>query len=123
MKYGYYNYYITDIGEDVSAITKELETYADKVVVESLSYAPRYFELLDEVKEGDTIYVYDIQRSCGGLGDLVDTLKLLVNNGVRFVSIQDGLTVDDSEIGRCTMQALIVAQTLTGVDPIHGKFL
>ena len=50
MKYGYYNYYITDIGEDVSAITKELETYADKVVVESLSYAPRYFELLDEVK-------------------------------------------------------------------------
>ena len=48
MKYGYYNYYITDIGEDVSAITKELETYADKVVVESLSYAPGYFELLDE---------------------------------------------------------------------------
>ena len=47
---------------------------------------------------------------CGGLGDLVDTLKLLVNKGVRFVSIQDGLTVDDSEIGRCTMQALIVAQ-------------
>lgn len=123
MTYGYYNYYITDIREDVSAITKELETYADKVVVESLSYAPRYFELLDEVKEGDTIYVYDIQRSCGGLGDLVDTLKLLVNKGVRFVSIQDGLTVDDSEIGRCTMQALIVAQTLTGVDPIHGKFL
>lgn len=122
MNYGYYNYYITDIGEDVSAITAELEKYADKIVLESLSSAPKYYELLNQVKEGDAVYVYDIQRSCGGLGDLVDTLKLLVNKGVKFVSIRDDIVVDDSEIGKCTLKTLIVAHTLTGVDPIHGKF-
>ncbi len=122
MVYGYYNYYITGIGENVGEIVLELKKFSDKVVTEELSYSPKFYEMVAQAKPGDTVCVYNIKRSCGGLRDLVDILKLLNAKNVKFKSIQDGIVVDKTEQGQAVLNSLQVAAQLINTDPLHGFF-
>ena len=112
MKYGYYNPFKIDYGEKKEFVIWELEACTDKVFVE---WDPSCFaldRLLSLVQAGDTVYVYDLQRSCCGLYDLADTLKIIYNKEASFISIQDKITVDHSEKGKCILKTFYLASAL-----------
>ncbi|SDB26416.1 recombinase family protein [Eubacterium oxidoreducens] len=122
MNYGYVNYFISNIEEDLDTEVAEVKKKAEKVIVDHLSYRPNFKELMETLKEGDTLYAYSVSRFASGLTDLVDTLKILNDRKISFVSITDHLTVDQSEAGQAALNALIVGQKAIKADPNHGFY-
>ncbi|MCR5666799.1 MAG: recombinase family protein [Eubacterium sp.] len=122
MNYGYVNYFISNIEEDLDTEIAEVKKKADDVIVDHLSYRPNFKELMGKLKDGDTLYAYSVARFSSGLTDLVDTLKILNDKKIAFVAIADNLTVDQSEAGQAALNALIVGQKAIKADPNHGFF-
>ena len=123
MDYGYLDFFISNIGENMDDEVAELKKYASDISIDHLSYRPNFNNLIAKVQKGDTIYAYNIARFSSGLRDLVDTLKLLNEKEVSFVSIKDNISVDKSEQGQAVLNALIVAAAATSADPQHGHYL
>lgn len=122
MKYGYFNQFITGIGEDVVGEIAEIREFADEVMVDTLSNRPRFDEMVGKAKKGDTIYVYSLTRSFSGLTDIADVLGLLYDKGVDVISIKDRFKADHSEGGLIAYETMILASTLINVDPSHGFY-
>jgi DNA invertase Pin-like site-specific DNA recombinase len=51
-------------------------------------------DLLVSVKPGDTVVVAELSRFSRSLGQLVGVIKALTDNGVRLVSLKEGLDID-----------------------------
>lgn len=64
--------------------------YIEKVSGKDMN-RPKLQELLDYVREGDTIYIHDFSRISRSVKDLLGILDLLENKKVRLVSLKEAL--------------------------------
>lgn len=64
--------------------------YIEKISGKNLN-RPKLQEMLDYVREGDTIYIMDFSRISRSVKDLLDLLDRLEAKGVRLVSIKEAL--------------------------------
>lgn len=64
--------------------------YTEKISGKDLN-RPKLQELLDYVREGDTIYIMDFSRISRSVKDLLEILDRLEKKGVRLVSIKEAL--------------------------------
>lgn len=67
----------------------------DKIFIEKVSAKdtnrPKFQEMLDYAREGDTIYVTDFSRLSRSTKDLLNTLEILLKKGVKVVSLKENL--------------------------------
>lgn len=67
----------------------------DKTFIEKVSAKntkrPKFQEMLDYVREGDTIYIADFSRLSRSTKDLLTTLEYLRKKGVKVVSLKERL--------------------------------
>ena len=52
---------------------------------------PKLLEMLDFVREGDTIYIHDFSRLARSTKDLLEILELLENKKVNLVSVKENM--------------------------------
>lgn len=64
--------------------------YIEKISGKDLN-RPKLQEMLEYVREGDTIYIMDFSRISRSVKDLLDLLDRLEAKGVRLVSIKEAL--------------------------------
>lgn len=123
MNYGYFNAYITDIGEDVPQKVDIIRQYTENVFVESLSYRPELNDLIENIlKEGDTLYVYSFSRFSSGLRDLDALLTEIVDERkVNVISITDEFD-SSTEEGKGARKAFGQAVKLIVADPNYGFY-
>lgn len=123
MNYGYFNAFITDIGEDVPTKAEELHQYADDVRIETISARPLLNDLIDNViKPGDKIYVYSFSRFCSGLSDLDSLLAEIIDEKQAvLISLHDDFD-SSTEAGKGARKAFHQAVSLITADPSHGFY-
>lgn len=67
----------------------------EKCFIEKISakdtLRPKLQEMLDFVRQGDTIYVLDFSRIARSTKDLLDIVELLENKGVTLISLKENL--------------------------------
>jgi len=122
MNYGYYNQWITSIGEDPEIAIEALSKVSDEVRVDVLITRPHLFEIVEKAKSGDTLFVYKIIRAFSGLSDTAEMMKILRDKGVSVVSIDDNLVADFTEAGKLAYDTIIFASTLVGVEPNYRSY-
>nr|WP_320132987.1 recombinase family protein [uncultured Holophaga sp.] len=122
MKYGYFNQFITGIGEDVEGEIALISQHADQVMVDTLSDRPCFDEMVGKATQGDAIVVYSMTRSFSGLADVAEEISKLYAKGVSVTSLTDKFTMDHTEGGRIAYETMMLASTLVGVDPNHGFY-
>lgn len=59
--------------------------YTEKVSAKDRN-RPKLQEMLDYIREGDTVYIQDFSRLARSTKDLLDLLELMKNKGVKLVS-------------------------------------
>ena len=64
--------------------------YIDKCTGKSKE-RPQLIKMMNNLKEGDTIYCESISRLGRNLKDLIDIIEALVNKGVRVVLLKEGI--------------------------------
>lgn len=65
-------------------------TYSEKVSGKSAD-RPKLKEMLDFVREGDTVHVHDFSRLARSTKDLLDIVELLTRKGVTLVSNKENI--------------------------------
>ena len=65
-------------------------TYIEKVSAKDTN-RPKFQEMLDYAREGDTIYVTDFSRFSRSVRDLLGTLEYLLKKGVKVISLKENL--------------------------------
>jgi DNA invertase Pin-like site-specific DNA recombinase len=73
-----------------------LKTYdIDKTFVEKASakdtHRPKLQEMLDYVREGDTVYILDFSRLARSTKDLLNIVEMLTTKGVKLISLKENL--------------------------------
>lgn len=67
----------------------------DKTFIEKVSAKdtdrPKFQEMIDYVREGDTIYVTDFSRLSRSTRDLLNTIEYLMKKGVKVISLKENL--------------------------------
>ncbi len=67
----------------------------DKTFIEKVSAKdtdrPKFQEMIDYVREGDTIYVTDFSRLSRSTRDLLNTIECLMKKGVKEISLKENL--------------------------------
>lgn len=122
MKYGYFNSYITDIGENVPAEVNELKEYADLIRLETLSSRPLLNDLIDHLQPGDKVYVHSFARFCSGLRDLTCLFtEIVTEKGADLISLHDDFD-SSTEKGKIAMDVYERALKLNCADPIYGFY-
>ena len=122
MIYGYFNAFITNIGEDVATKVDELKKVADVILVESLSTRLSLYEILDKLEPGDELYVYSFLRFSSGLRDLVNLMEVIIDEKrARLVSLHDDFDSNTPE-GKIRRSTYINAVPLITADPTYGFF-
>ena len=66
------------------------KTYVEKVSAKDTN-RPRFQEMLDYAREGDTIYVTDFSRLSRSVRDLLGTIEYLQKKGVKVISLKEHL--------------------------------
>ncbi len=122
MTYGYFNGFITNIGEDVATKVDELKPFAEVILVESLSSRISLYEILDNLQPGDIVYVYSFLRFSSGLRDLVALMETIIDEkGAHLVSLHDDFDSRTDE-GKIARKTYINAVPLINADPTYGFF-
>ncbi len=122
MTYGYYNGFITDIGEDVPSGIEALKKYADVIEIESLSSRICLAGILERLQPDDILYVYSFLRFCSGLRDLCGLLEVIIDEkGAHVISLTDDFD-SRTEAGRAAKAAYKNALRLINADPSYGFF-
>ena len=67
---------------------------------------PVLASLLDEVSEGDQLWVYDLSRLARSLSDLLEIAKILQEKGVQLRSVQQGIVETGTPTGALTLAIL-----------------
>lgn len=122
MNYGYFNAFITKIGENAAAEAEELRQYAEDVRIETLSRRPFLDELIDTIQAGDKLYIYSFGRFCSGLRDLDELLTRIVDEKQAvLISLHDDFD-SSTEAGKGARKAFSQAVGLITADPSHGFY-
>jgi DNA invertase Pin-like site-specific DNA recombinase len=99
-----------------------------------VSQRPVLASLLDEVSEGDTLWVYDLSRLARSLGDLLSIAQTLQDCGVQLRSVQQGIVETGTPTGELMLAilgaihqfevSLLREKTRAGVRAAHeaGRF-
>ena len=66
------------------------KTYVEKASAKNTN-RPQFKEMLDYVREGDTIYVTDFSRLSRSVRDLLGTIEYLQKKGVKVISLKEHL--------------------------------
>ena len=85
---------VSTVGQNEARQREALEKYGiDKWFVEKASgkdtNRPRLQEMLDYIREDDTIYVEEFSRLGRSTADLLDTVQRIENAGAKFVSLKE----------------------------------
>lgn len=64
--------------------------YIEKVSAKDTN-RPKLQEMIDYVREGDTVYIHDFSRLARSTKDLLEIVEYLTNKGVRLVSNKENL--------------------------------
>lgn len=95
---------------------------------------PVLASLLNELKEGDNLWVYDVSRLARSLGDLLEIAKTLQNKGAHLRSVQQGVLETGTPTGELMLSilgaihqfevSLLREKTKAGVAAAHaaGRF-
>lgn len=67
---------------------------------------PVLASLLDELQEGDQLWVYDLSRLARSLGDLLEIAKTLQEKGVQLRSVQQGIIETGTPTGELMLSIL-----------------
>jgi DNA invertase Pin-like site-specific DNA recombinase len=67
---------------------------------------PRLASLLEELKEGDQLWVYDLSRLARSLGDLLSIAQALQDRGVQLRSVQQGIIATGTPTGELMLSIL-----------------
>ncbi|WP_283706411.1 recombinase family protein, partial [Clostridium perfringens] len=71
------------------------KSYEDKMTGKTKE-RPQLKKMIEEVKEGDTVYCESISRLGRNLKDLIDIIDTLINKGVRVVILKEGIDTSNS---------------------------
>lgn len=87
---------VSTIEQNEGRQLEAMKTYGiEKTFIEKASAKdtnrPHLQEMLDYVREGDTIYILDFSRLARSTKDLLDIVEMLKNKGVKLVSIKENL--------------------------------
>lgn len=122
MNYGYFNAFITMIGEEVPDKIAALEQYADDITIDYLSYRPALNDLLDRLTADDTIYICSFNRFASGLKDLDLLLGEVIDGiGANVISLEDDVDFS-TEIGKGVKKGIHAAVPLINADPLTGFY-
>lgn len=85
---------VSTVGQNEARQREALERYGiDKWFVEKASgkntNRPKLQEMLDYIREDDTIYVEEFSRLGRSTADLLDTVQRIENAGAKFVSLKE----------------------------------
>lgn len=87
---------VSTVDQNEQRQIKELEKHnIDKWYTEKISAKDtnrlKLQEMLDFVREGDTIYIHDFSRLARSTKDLLEILEQLKENGVNLISLKENL--------------------------------
>lgn len=71
------------------------KSYEDKITGKTKE-RPQLKKMMEEVKEGDTVYCESISRLGRNLKDLIDIIDYLVNKGVRVVIVKESIDTNSN---------------------------
>lgn len=87
--------YIRVSTEEQNTARQEIALHVDKVFIDKMSgknaNRPALREMLDYVREGDTLIVESISRLARSTKDLLQIVETLNNKGVQFVSLKESI--------------------------------
>lgn len=69
----------------------KIDKYFEEKISAKNTNRPKLMEMLDYVRNGDTVYVKDFSRLARGTKDLLEILEKLENKGVKLVSNKENL--------------------------------
>ncbi len=122
MTYGYFNAFITEIGEDVPAKIDALKQYAEVIEIETQSHRPGLLELIDKLQPGDVVYVYEFLRFSSGLRDLDRLLDKIIDEKKAYVvSLVDDFD-SRTPTGMAAKHAYKNAVSMENADPTFGFY-
>lgn len=124
MVYGYLNVYVTNIGEEADDERAALLEHVSKdaLIEDNMGARTHLFELLDNLKEGDTVYVYSFMRSFSGLRDIVKMFDTIVaEKKARLVSLMDDFD-SATERGQIEIETYKKAIPYILADPTYGFY-
>lgn len=104
---------VSTVGQNEARQREALERYGiDKWFVEKVSgkntNRPKLQEMLDYIREDDTIYVEEFSRLGRSTADLLDTVQRIENAGAKFVSLKENFdTITPTGKLQMTMMAAI----------------
>ena len=104
---------VSTVGQNEARQREALERYGiDKWFVEKASgknmNRPKLQEMLDYIREDDTIYVEEFSRLGRSTADLLDTVQRIENAGAKFVSLKENFdTITPTGKLQMTMMAAI----------------
>lgn len=79
-----------DVTKQVEALKKyDIEKWYIEKGFSTNTNRPKLQELLEYVKDGDTIYIYNFSRLTRNVKELLDIVEYLRNKNVNLVSIKD----------------------------------
>lgn len=122
MNYGYFNAFITNIGEEVPDKIEMLQEKADEVIVDYLSSRPALNDLIEKLTADDTIYICSFNRFASGIRDLDALLSEIIDEiGANIVCLEEGFDFLTAE-GKGARKAFAAAVSLTNADPLTGFY-
>lgn len=71
------------------------KSYEDKMTGKTKE-RPQLKKMIEEVKEGDTVYCESISRLGRSLKDLIEIIDTLIDKGVRVIIIKEGIDTSNS---------------------------
>ena len=122
MKYGYFNAFITMIGEDVPETVARIEKVADEVIVDYLSYRPELNNILEKLTADDTIVIDSFNRFASGLRDLDALLTEIIDEKkANIICLADDIDFS-TETGKGVRKGITAALPLITADPLTGFY-
>ena len=90
---------VSTIEQNEERQIKALEVKSiDKFYIEKVSgkdtNRPKLQEMLDYVREGDTVYIHDFSRLARNVKDLLNIVEQLKNKGVNLISLKENLDLN-----------------------------
>ena len=87
---------VSDISQNeqrqIEAMAKyDIEKWFNEKISAKDTNRPKLQELLEYVREGDTVYIHDFSRLARSTKDLLDIVELLNNKGVALVSNKENI--------------------------------
>ena len=74
-------------------------------------------ELLAFVRPGDTVVVWKLDRLGRSLKDLIETLNILKDRGVDFISVTENIDTTTTQYIACTRRVTPLIRVIVPLDP------